>query len=388
MWSRGAGRRHAGLAATVIMLVGLLLALAGCQARATVSPAVVAVPPKLAGVVQPPATGAYVGVFRPPAPFDTSAIDTYTATVSPKKPAIVMWYQPWTNGLTKFDPAACVSLYARGAIPMLTWEPWDPGTVAAPAVNGSTEAAFKLSNIIGGTYDPYIRTFARAVKSARGPVMIRLMHEMNGNWYPWSGTANGNTPAEFVTAWRHVHDLFVAEGATNVTWVWSINRESVPDTPANSFAAYYPGDAYVDWVSMSGFNWGPSLPGTSWLPFDFWFDKPLAYLKTTGKPVVLSEFGCIEGGGDKGAWITDAYAKIATQHPEVKAVIYFDKLDVRPNGQQMDWRIESSQGSIDAYRAAVTPPYYVDAPAASVATWTAAVTPQGWSYLRSLRPIY
>jgi hypothetical protein len=139
---------------------------------------------------------------------------------------------------------------------------------------------------------------------------------------------------------------------------------------------------------MSGFNWGPSLPGTSWLPFDFWFDKPLAYLKTTGKPVVLSEFGCIEGGGDKGAWITDAYAKIATQHPEVKAVIYFDKLDVRPNGQQMDWRIESSQGSIDAYRAAVTPPYYVDAPAASVATWTAAVTPQGWSYLRSLRPIY
>jgi mannan endo-1,4-beta-mannosidase len=383
---RGFGRRSATLLAALV-LVAALLALAGCQSKATVQ-RVAPVAPKLAGVVQPPATGAYIGVFRPPAPFDESAIDTYTATISPKKPVIVMWYQPWVNGRTKFDPAACVSLYARGAIPMLTWEPWDPGSETTPALDTSNEAAFKLANIIGGTYDPYIRTFARDVKSARGPVMIRLMHEMNGNWYPWSGFANGNTPQEFVAAWRHVHDLFVSEGATNVTWVWSINRESVPDTPANAFAAYYPGDSYVDWVSMSGFNWGTSLPGTSWLPFDFWFTNPLAYLKTTGKPVVLSEFGCVEGAGDKGAWMTDAYGKIASQHPEVKAVIYFDKLDTRPNGQLMDWRIESSANSIAGYQAAVTPSYFLAAPASSVATWTAAITPDGWSYLRSLKPLY
>jgi mannan endo-1,4-beta-mannosidase len=364
----------------------LLFALAGCQAKKTVARP--RVPPKLAGVVQPPATGAYIGVFRPPAPFDATAVDAYVARISPKKPAIVMWYQPFANGRTKFDPAAAVSLYARGAVPMLTWEPWDPGSESTPTISTSAEAQFRLSNIIAGAYDPYMRTFAQAVKSARGPVMIRLMHEMNGNWYPWSGTANGNQPQEFVAAWRHVHDLFVAEGATNVTWVWSINRESVPNTPANSFAAYYPGDAYVDWVSMSGFNWGGSIPGTSWLSFDYWFTAPLAYLKTTGKPVVLSEFGCIEGGGDKGAWLLDAYAKIASQHPEIKAVIYFDDLESRPGGQKLDWRIDSSPGSLAAYRAAVAPPYFLAAPESSVATWTASITDPGWSYLRSLKPIY
>src|SRR5450759_2073692 len=234
-------RRRAALrgahAPVSILVTGIVLALAlsGCQA-VTGAKRVVPTPPALAGVVQPPATGAYIGVFRPPAPFDPSALDTYTATISPKKPAIVMWYQPWANGRTKFDPAAAVALYARGAIPMVTWEPWDTGSETTVALDTSNEAAFKLANIIGGTYDPYIRTFARDVKSARGPVMIRLMHEMNGNWYPWSGFANGNTPQEFVAAWRHVHDLFVSEGATNVTWVWSINRESVPDTPANAFA--------------------------------------------------------------------------------------------------------------------------------------------------------
>lgn len=386
-------RRRAALsgahAPVSILVTGIVfaLALSGCQA-VTRAKRVVPTPPALAGVVQAPATGAYVGVFRPPAPFDPSALDTYTATISPKKPAIVMWYQPWANGRTKFDPAAAVALYARGMIPMVTWEPWDPGSPTAPAPDTSNETAFKLSAINAGAYDAYIRTFARAVKSARGPVMIRLMHEMNGNWYPWSGFANGNTPQEFVTAWRRVHDIFANEGATNVTWVWSVNRESVPNVPANSFAAYYPGDAYVDWVSMSGFNWGPSLPGTSWLPFDYWFTQPLAYLKTTGKPVVLSEFGCIEGGGDKGAWITDAYAKIASQHPEVKAVVYFDLLDLRPNGQQMDWRIESSSGSLGSYKEAVGSPYFLGAPSSTVSTWTAGISNAGWSYLRSLKPLY
>jgi hypothetical protein len=405
MGSGGVDGRRASLAAVVLMLALLTSAIAGCRPvpqRAAKPP----VPPALAGVVQPPATGAYIGLFREPAPFDISAPATrayvdlfrssppfrmtslaaYASTISPKRPAIVMWYQPWTDGRTQFDAAACASLYGLGIIPMITWEPWDPGSETTPPP-GVAQPAWKLSNIVNGAYDPYIRTFARAVKSARGPVMIRFMHEMNGSWYPWSGIENGNTPQDFIAAWRHVHDIFASEGATNVTWVWSINRESAPDTPQNSPAAYYPGDAYVDWVSMSGFNWGPSLRHTSWQSFEFWFSKPLAFLKTIGKPVVISEFGCIEGGGDKGAWLHDAYSRIESQHPEVKAVIYFDKLDVPALGSE-DWRIESSANSVGGYQASVASPYYLAAPASTVATWTAAVTNDGHWYLRSLKRIY
>jgi len=31
---------------------------------------------------------------------------------------------------------------------------------------------------------------------------------MNGKWQPWSIGVNGNTAAQYVTAWRHAHDIF------------------------------------------------------------------------------------------------------------------------------------------------------------------------------------
>jgi hypothetical protein len=343
--------------------------------------------PTLAGVVQPPVHGAYLGVYQPPAPFDISALDAY-AKLSDKPPAIVMWYQPWTkNGPRDFDPAATVSVYELGAVPMVTWEPWDPGKDANTLKNPERQPAYRLANINSGKFDPYIRSFARAVKSVRGPVMIRLMHEMNGDWYPWSGTANGNSPGEFVTAWRHVHDIFEAEGATNVTWVWSINHESVPGTSRNAYSVYYPGDSYVDWVSISGFNWGTSSPGTLWHPLDYWYNKPMAYLATTGKPIIVSEFASVENGGDKAAWITDAYQRFRSQYPGVKAVVYYDKREWQA-GSIQDWRIATSKASRTAFRSAVDDPFYRGAPTKTLADWTASLSAGNWLYLRTLKPVY
>jgi hypothetical protein len=343
--------------------------------------------PTLAGVVEPPKTGAYIGVYQPPAPFSLSGLDAY-AQISNKAPAILMWYQPWSiGGPRDFDPASVVSLYERNIVPMVTWEPWNPGTNASALPDPSNQPAYRLANINAGKFDLYIHTFARAVKSVRGPVMIRLMHEMNGNWYPWSGTANGNTPAEFITAWRHVHDIFVAEGATNVTWVWSINHESVPPTLENSYAAYYPGDAYVDWVSISGFNWGTSLPTTAWRPLNFWYATPMAFLKSTGKPIIVSEFGSVENGGDKAGWIGDAYHQFQFTYPEVKAVVYYDKLESQ-HGAVQDWRVTSSPAALRSYQAAVGTTYFLPAPATTLATWMQGLTPANWIYLRTLRPVY
>jgi mannan endo-1,4-beta-mannosidase len=84
---------------------------------------------------------------------------------------------------------------------------------------------------------------------------------MNGNWEKWSPANNGSTPdpAAFVAAWRHVHDLFVQNGATNVVWVWCPNATDVPNAtsaPWNHWTNYYPGDTYVDWVGIDGYNWG------------------------------------------------------------------------------------------------------------------------------------
>ncbi len=46
------------------------------------------------------------------------------------------------------------------------------------------------------------------------------------------------------------------EGATNVDWVWSPNRDGSTAAALNTFTTLYPGDAYVDYIGFSGYNWG------------------------------------------------------------------------------------------------------------------------------------
>lgn len=340
----------------------------------------------LAGKVLPPPAGAYLGVYVPPAPFDMPPIDDFRRRVG-KDVSIVMWYQPWAlDNRARFDSAACLAVMRRGKVPMITWEPWDPGNNANLVKNPSKQPDYRLSEINSGVYDDHIRQWARDIRALGGPVMLRPMHEMNGDWYPWSGTANGNKPAEFVKAWRRIHDIFEAEGTTNVTWVWSINHESVPNDTANRYAAYYPGDSYVDWTAISGFNFGGSSSYSTWRMFDHWYTPPLKYLKTLNKPICVAEFASVEQGGDKGAWITDAYKRIRAT-PQIKAVIYYDALETGGSSTQ-DWRVGTSAKSLTAFKNAVAPDYFVAAPAAALTAWGNSVQPDDWAYLATLSPIY
>ena len=115
----------------------------------------------------------------------------------------------------------------------MAWEPYD--TTAQAIANGQSDA--------------YITKFADAVRALNLPVAISFGHEMNGNWYPW-GTDQTSAPA-FVAAWRHIHNLFVQAGASNVIWVW--NPNIINPVPQVQLQPYWPGDAYVDWVGITGY---------------------------------------------------------------------------------------------------------------------------------------
>ena len=69
------------------------------------------------------------------------------------------------------------------------------------------------------------RENAKAIRRQRWPVVLRFAHEMNGHWYPWG--AHRTDPADFVAAWRHIHDVFRTVGATNVIWTWTPARTLV-----------------------------------------------------------------------------------------------------------------------------------------------------------------
>ena len=343
-------------------------------------------PLPLAGKMTPPPRGAYLGVYVPPAPFTITALDSFEVKVR-KDAAIVMWYQPWArNNRSRFDSGAVVAIMRRGKVPMITWEPWDPGSSANFVRNPTGQTAYRLSTIIAGKHDAYIRQWAKDIRALGGPVMLRPMHEMNGNWYPWDGTVNGNTPAQFVAAWRHMHDLFEQEGATNVTWVWSINHESVPSGTANRFAAYYPGSRYVDWTAISGFNWGTSSPYSTWRTFSHWYATPLAYLKTLKKPICVAEFGSVEQGGNKGAWLLDAYKQVRATKG-VRAIVYYDAVERQARTTQ-DWRVDTSSASLAAFRKAIAPRYYVGGPPGALSKWESSLSNDDRRYLTLFAPLY
>jgi Glycosyl hydrolase family 26 len=273
--------------------------------------------------LSPPRTGVYLGVSNATLIERPGAVDAWKLAHG-RAPRIVNWFQQWLSGERRFRADWARRVAAQGAVPMITWEPWYAPLRGRHTAN---QPAVRLSRIAAGADDRYIRSFAREVAAYRGPVLIRLMHEMNGNWYPWGVHVNGNTPADYVAAWRHVHDIFRAEGARNVSWIWSINNLEGPSGQTHDIARYYPGDRYVDWVSTSGFNWGNAYSWSSWRDADGLYGETYRALERFGKPIMISEIGTTDDGGDPTAWIRDTLSRLREAYPRVHAIVWYDAVD-------------------------------------------------------------
>jgi hypothetical protein len=282
----------------------------------------------------------YLGVFRDG---DPTAIAADTTRLYGVTPAGVMWFDSWASGRA-FPVNEARQLWRRGIMPHYTWEPWN--TALGPA----DPAQIHLADIIGGAWDAYITARAREFAAVRQPILVRWGHEFNGNWYPW-GIANNNTdPSLYVRAYRHVHDLARAAGAHNVQWVWAFNNGSSPDESYNDPAAAYPGDAYVDWVGIDGYNWGfgPSWDpaGDHWTSFDATFATAYAKARAVApdRPVMLGEFASTEDGGDKAQWLEQMDAALrAGAYPDLRLLTYFDVLKEEP------WSAGSSPAALAAF---------------------------------------
>lgn len=280
--------------------------------------------------------GANVKGLDPPG---LPGLTTFEAQAN-KNIAIVMWFQAWdaSSGKQNFDPTLMSAVRDHGSIPMVTWEPWNPGT-------GPNQPQYSLKNITQGHFDSYITAFAQAAKAWGHPFFLRFAHEMNGNWYPW-GIANGNKPQDYVKAWRHVHDIFTQVGATNVTWVWAVSAGGNIDT----YPSLYPGDSYVDWIAMDGYNHG----GKKWQTFSKVFGKTYQKLLTiASKPVMIAETATSSKGGSEPGWITDAFTtELPNNFTQVKAVIWFDE------NKEQNWTINSTATTQQAFATAVHAPIY------------------------------
>ena len=305
-------------------------------------------PPRTAGIA--------IGIYQPQADTSGAAIDRYIGQVG-KKPAFAWLPMTWQHpdgSYWQLDAQMLDEFRTRGIMPGLTWEP-----SKGPAQRvGPNQPDFSWKQISSGRYDSYITQFAKDAAAYHHPFILRVLHEANGTWYPWGYSVNGNTNlADFVTAYKHIVDLFRAAGATNVQFVWNptvINVANIGEYGPLLKQAY-PGDNYVDWVALDGYN----SKLDDWRSLQDIFQP--AYQLITGfskRPMILFEVGSLENPQDPTAnanWIKQGFlTTIPNEFPNVKVVVWFNSKD----GSGRDFSLQTSQNALNAWKQVVSSPLY------------------------------
>lgn len=304
--------------------------------RALVPALAVAALPALGTVsAHPPPAAANriaLGVYIRGVEEDPGRLDRYAEQVG-RRPAIVGAYKRWD--VRPFHPPELREIASRGAIPMVSWEPW-----------GADDRGFRLSAIARGRHDAYVRRSAREAKQWGGPILLRFGQEMNGSWATWQRGVDGATGPRFVAAWRHLVKVFRQVGADNVQWVWCpyVDNGKLP------FLRFYPGERWLDWVALDGFNWGAPK---AWQSFSDVFDRSYRKLASlTSKPIMIAEAGSGEGGGSKARWLHRALSRQLPRLKRVRAVVWFSATD------GSDFRVDSSPTALAALGNEITAPLY------------------------------
>ena len=366
-----------GILALTGLAVGLAVGLAwlGVARQAGHPPRPVPAPPAPAeGIL----TGAYMDFGDHEDEVTLEKIEGFEQLVG-KRQAIIASSSYW--GKQTF-PAATMRLIGRhGSLPLVFWSPWD-----RPFKEGLGPDKYSLTSIIAGAHDGYIDRWADGAREFGLPMIVSFANEMNGSWFPWSGTLYGGGqaapgggfqgPETFKAAWRHVVDRVRARGAKNVQWVLHLMDFSMPYENWNYAKQYYPGAEYVDWLGLSVY--GAQFPSDDRYPeFQRCFDWPYTELTEIDatKPIMLCEWGVAElpQFGDKGVWIREAFRTIANsaKYPRLKAAVFWherwqnsanegDESSTVNAGKYSDLRVNSSPGALRAYRESVAAPIFLD----------------------------
>lgn len=188
-------------------------------------------------------------------------------------------------------------------------------------------------DILNGKHDAFFREYGRELKRFGKPVLFRLNNEMNGDWCVYSAYHYSRDTELYKAMWRHIHTLFTEEGADNLLWVWNPHDLSFPNFKWNHSYAYWPGEAYVDVVGLTGYNTGTYHPGEKWRSFDEIYPQLYQeYCRVFDYPLMITEFGSNNTGGDKAAWVRDMFTKMPA-YDRIKIIIWFNGTDLDAAGK-------------------------------------------------------
>ncbi len=191
-----------------------------------------------------------------------------------------------------------------------------------------------LERIVSGQSDDELRQLARIVTEATPQiVLVRWAHEMDLNiLYPWAQSDAGLYRAAF----RHVVEVFRAEGASNARWVWSPAGEE-------RARAFYPGDDVVDYVGLTVLadaGWDAELGHSPRQSMADLLRPRYAAMHALGKPIVIAELGVSGTPAEQSAWLA-AGAAALDDFPLVQVVVYFNDWNAPNNWRlaQPNWQL-------------------------------------------------
>lgn len=217
-----------------------------------------------------------------------------------------------------------------------------------------TQGGNMVYEILDGKHDEFLNEYAKAVADFGHPVMFRLGNEMNGDWCPYSSFNTSRDPQIFNEFYKYIYKIFQSHDAKNLMWVWNPNGKSYPNFKWNEDVMYYPGDEYVDIIGLTAYNTGTyyAKHGEKWSSFDEIYSTVYKrYNALFNQPFMITEFSSASHGGDKNAWVENAFSAI-NNYERIRAAVWWDGADIDPaNGQvARSYYIGETRELLDTFR--------------------------------------
>ena len=204
--------------------------------------------------------------------------------------------------------------------------------------------------ILSGSADDVIRQRAEWTRELDVVLLMRFFWEPDAA--KGAGWGYHDDPRRYHDVWRYVRAIFAEEGADNARWVWTPTTWHF--TTGNA-PTYFPGDDVVDVIGADGYLWSPCQGSAE--SAESVFGDFLEWAAERPQPIVIAEWGADAdaGVGTKAQFVTEMHT-LVSQIENLFAIIVFDAKD--PGGRGCDWRVDSSQSALDAYRSLAADPAF------------------------------
>jgi hypothetical protein len=208
------------------------------------------------------------------------------------------------------------TIYQRGGVITISWHlnnpmtgktAWDPapGTVGSILPGGEKNELYK-------SWLDKVANFIVTLKDKNGvpiPVILRLFHELNGNWFWWGG--DHCTPEEFKQLWQFtVSYLRDTKNIHQCLYAYNTDRFNSKE----DYLLKYPGDKWVDVIGFDIYQREGGEKGNAQFIKDM--DHMLAMIENIAaekkKIPALTEFGYAQVPDS--TWWTNVFYKALGHH--------------------------------------------------------------------------